>query len=346
MKKYKVIVWGLGSVGRYAIKMIQQKKSLELVGAIDVDPNKVGKDSGELFGFAPTGVVVSSDVDAVLAMDADVVLVYLPNMRDKGNMRPTGFTPNAENICKALRAKKNVLTTLPIYHMHKTAPLLYKMVNDCALENGVTYVQQGIFPGLFNPYMPVVFASMVGKVDKLIVNGGQDDAFNTSPWVQVFGYGKKPEEFNGDVIKDIITSYYGPTVMEIADRCGIAYDTYEEEHKMFMSEKKLTPPCGEVMPGTIQAHEFIMRCMRDGEEVTGFHFVHKVCHDEHPVPHMEDSYVITGEPNMKITVEGMIPGEESFATSTAPSINLIPQCVEAKPGFMDALDLPASKPTF
>lgn len=33
MKKYKVIVWGLGSVGRYAVKMIQSKKSLELVCA-------------------------------------------------------------------------------------------------------------------------------------------------------------------------------------------------------------------------------------------------------------------------------------------------------------------------
>ncbi|EDS05712.1 hypothetical protein CLOSCI_03080 [[Clostridium] scindens ATCC 35704] len=33
MKKYKVIVWGLGSVGRYAVIMIQSKKSLELVCA-------------------------------------------------------------------------------------------------------------------------------------------------------------------------------------------------------------------------------------------------------------------------------------------------------------------------
>ena len=47
MKKYKVIVWGLGSVGRYAVKMIQSKKSLELVGAVDVDPKKVGKTRGK-----------------------------------------------------------------------------------------------------------------------------------------------------------------------------------------------------------------------------------------------------------------------------------------------------------
>lgn len=297
-----------------------------------------------MFGFGKAGVIVSDDIDGILALDADVVLIYLPNMRDPGNFRPDGFTPNAENICKALRAKKNVLSPLPVYHMHKTAPKLYEMVNNCALENNVTYVQQGVFPGLFNPYLPVVVASLAGKVTNVIVNGGQDDAFNTSPWVKVFGYGEDATQFNGDLIKNIITSYYGPTVMKIADYCGLEYDTYEEEHRMFTAEKDLHPPCGFVKAGTISAHEFIMRCMKDGEEVTGFHFIHKVCHEEHPNPPMSDSYIITGEPNLKVTIEGLIPGVESFATSAAPSINLIPQCVEAAPGFLNALDLPASKP--
>ena len=258
MKKYKVIVWGLGSVGRYAVKMIQSKKSLELVGAVDVDPKKVGKDAGEIFGFDKANVIVSDDIDEVLKQEADVVLIYLPNMRDEGNLRPTGFTPNARNICKALSANKNVLTTLPVYNMKETAPQLYDMVNNCALEHGVTYIQQGIFPGLFNSYLPVVVSSMAGRIDKLIVTGGQDDSYNTSPWVQVFGYGKDPKDFNGDVIKDIITSYYGPTVMEIARRCGIEYDDYVEEHRLFTSKMELNPPCGKVMPGTISAHEFIM----------------------------------------------------------------------------------------
>ena len=198
--------------------------------------------------------------------------------------------------------------------------------------------------GVGNPYLPVVFASMAGKVDKVIVTGGQDDSFNTSPWVQVFGYGKDPASFNADIIKNIITSYYGPAVMEIADRCRIEYDEYVEEHKTYTSEMELDPPCGKVMPGTISAHEFIMSCKKDGEEVTGFHFIHKVCHEQQPYPPMQDSYIIYGEPDLKVTIEGMIPEKESFATSTAPSVNLIPLCVEAEPGWTDALDLPASKP--
>lgn len=344
MRKYRVIIWGLGSVGRYAVKMIQQKKSLELVGAIDVNPAKVGRDAGEVFGFPETGVIISDDIDGVLNMDADVVLVYLPTVRDRGNMRPSGFTPLAESICRALRARKNVLTPLPIYHVHKTAPKLYEMVNQCALENEVTYVQQGIFPGLFNPYLPVVLSSMAGRVDRVIVTGGEDDSRNTSPWVRVFGYGKDPAAFNSTRIKDIITSYYGPAVMEIADRLGIEYDEYVEDHELFTAEVEMNPPCGQVKPGTISAHGFYMRCLKNGKEVTGFHFIHKVCHDLQATPPYADTIRIEGEPNINVTIKGMLSSVEPFASSAAPSVNLIPQCVEAEPGFVDALDLPASKP--
>jgi hypothetical protein len=109
MKRYKVIVWGLGNVGRAAVRMIMEKESLSLVGVIDVDPNKIGKDAGELFGFGKTGVLVSSDTDKVFAMDADVILDYTPLVRDEKG----GFTPSAVEICRALKTKKTVSLICP-----------------------------------------------------------------------------------------------------------------------------------------------------------------------------------------------------------------------------------------
>lgn len=344
MKQYKVIIWGLGNVGRYVTKMIAQTQSLKLVGVVDTDPAKVGKDVGEIFGFGKMGVEVSDDIDATLKMEADIVLDYLPSMRDEGVTRPTGYTPNAENICLALKAKKNVLTTLPMYHLHKVAPKLYDMIHSCALENGVTFTQQGIFPGLFNPYLPLVFSSMTGGLKKIVVNGGQDDAFNTSPWVKVFGYGLEPKDFNGQFLKEIITSYYGSTAKVIADYAGIEYDDYKESHEIYTADTELNPPCGQVMPDTISAHKFSMQCLKDGEEVTAFHFIHKVCDDIQKTPAMSDSYHIEGDIVLDIDIKGMIPENEPYASSGAPGVNLIPQVVEAAPGIMDAINLPASKP--
>jgi hypothetical protein len=36
----------------------------------------------------------------------------------------------------------------------------------------------------------------------------------------------------------------------------------------------------------------------------------------------------------------MMPLDDSYVTSAAPSVNIIPQVVEAEPGFKHALDLP------
>ena len=219
------------------------------------------------------------------------------------------------------------------------------MIHTCALENGVTYVQQGIFPGLYSPYLPVVLASMAGRVDSVVVTGGEDDSYNFSPWVKMFGYGKDPAAFDSQALKDMITSYYGPATMQIADRVGLKYDQYVEDHEIFTAATELNPrSIGLVKPGTISAHHFKMRCLKDGKEVTGFHFTHKVCHKLQPQPPIEDKIIITGEPNLTVSIKGMLSPIEPFASSAAPSVNLIPQCVEAKPGFVNALDLPASKP--
>ena len=55
MKQYKVIVWGLGNVGRAAVRMIGERQSVKLVAAVDTDPAKVGKDAAGLFGFPEIG---------------------------------------------------------------------------------------------------------------------------------------------------------------------------------------------------------------------------------------------------------------------------------------------------
>ena len=67
---YKVIQWATGGVGRAAISNIAAHPELELVGCWVSSPEKEGRDAGELSGIAPLGVQASSDVEALIAMDA------------------------------------------------------------------------------------------------------------------------------------------------------------------------------------------------------------------------------------------------------------------------------------
>jgi hypothetical protein len=341
MKKYKVIVWGLGNVGRAAIRMIMDKESLSLVGVIDVDPNKIGKDAGELFGFGKTGVLVSSDTDKVFATEADVILDYTPLVRDEKG----GFTPSAVEICRALKAKKNVITTLPIYYSRVLSPDLFKMIDNCARENGVTYLPSGLLPGAYASYIPMVISSIMGRVDKIVVESGEDDQHNNSGWVKVFGYGVDPNKFPKDRLKAGIVSYYGSAVYEMGDRLGFKFEEFKNTHEVFSAPQDLNPIFGTVKKGTICGHRFTMSGLVKGEEKVTLRYVHKICDDIISEPGVNNKIHIEGLPgNMDVEIKGMMPLDESYVTSAAPTINIIPAVVEAAPGYCQAMDLPVTVP--
>ena len=58
----RVIVWGIGNVGRAALRTVVSTPALELAGVIVANPAKVGRDAGELCGLPPQGVVATDDV--------------------------------------------------------------------------------------------------------------------------------------------------------------------------------------------------------------------------------------------------------------------------------------------
>ncbi|PRC45814.1 hypothetical protein C6A85_93260, partial [Mycobacterium sp. ITM-2017-0098] len=75
---YRVIQWGTGAVGSEMIAAIlDHRDDLELVGARVYSDDKHGADVGALVGRDPIGVAATTDVDAILALDADCVL-YTP----------------------------------------------------------------------------------------------------------------------------------------------------------------------------------------------------------------------------------------------------------------------------
>ena len=52
--KIRVVIWGLGVMGSGIAKMVLSKKGFTIVGAIDIDPNKLGKKLYEVLGLEAT----------------------------------------------------------------------------------------------------------------------------------------------------------------------------------------------------------------------------------------------------------------------------------------------------
>ena len=247
---------------------------------------------------------------------------------------------NVDEICQALAAGKNVTTTTLTYYAHKTAPAFYEKIDRIAKENGVTYVQQGIYPGLYTPYITTVLGMLGGRIDQVIVYGGEDDYYNVSSWTKSFGFGKNPDEIDTAYMENFIFSYYGPTVMEVADRLGLECDEYSCVNEPLLAEVEMDTPHGKIMPGTVSGHILTMCVKKDGKEVSGFHFVHKVHDKMQPLPSRKMRIEFKGELNNVIEFSSVFAKPDVFLTSASPNINLIPQLVKAEPGFLNALDLP------
>ncbi len=96
---YRVIQWASGGVGRAAMQAVIDHPDLELVGCWVHSADKEGVDLGTLFGGDPIGVTATTDVDALLATDADCV-VYSPIFAD----------PSV--VTRILESGKNVVTPL------------------------------------------------------------------------------------------------------------------------------------------------------------------------------------------------------------------------------------------
>ena len=93
----RVIQWATGSIGTHAIPAILEDPNLELVGVWVHSEAKDGRDAGEIIGIGPIGVKATRDIDALLALDADLVL-YAP------------LLANVPEICRLLEAGLNVIT--------------------------------------------------------------------------------------------------------------------------------------------------------------------------------------------------------------------------------------------
>ena len=76
-KKTRVVQYGTGKMSVYTMRYVYEKGG-EVVGAVDVNPDVIGKDIGEVMGTETKGIKVVSMQDAekmLLETQPDIVIV-------------------------------------------------------------------------------------------------------------------------------------------------------------------------------------------------------------------------------------------------------------------------------
>jgi 4-hydroxy-tetrahydrodipicolinate reductase len=344
---YKVILWGTGFVGKMVIGELLQNPEYELVGVIGHFPEEIGRDVGELIGADPVGLESSGDVDAVLSRHADAVAYYGPTAEFAQE--------NIENICKALRAGKNVVSTAMtpwVYHKARHCPQSQvRPVEEACREAGVTCFTTGIDPGFMNDIVPLTLMGVCGRVDGVRIQELQDYSMYTGSTAGM-ALGVPMEKTGILENSDVLIYAWGPTIYMIADAVGAELEKVDTTYEKWATPERIEYVKGVIEPGNCAAVHFEIRGWVSGRPAIVIEHVNRIGNAAAPYwprSKMEenDSYriMIQGSPN--ISMEAAFRGEKDDDPSSGGcmatgmrAIHSIPAVCAAEPGMVSALDLP------
>lgn len=234
-EKYKVIVWGPGKMGSYAMHYFLTNDAYELVGVKGFAENEIDVDAGEFLGLEPCGVIMTNDDDALLALDADVVLF---TRREDPN-----WGTDAE-IVKILESGKNVVTTLP-YHNLKAwrEPEVAAQIENACLKNNVTFYAGGVDPDIISDRMLLSMAGACSDIKEAIITEVWDVSNGAKPNLQFLGYGKTVEEAKkNEKLFASSVNFQKSVVYTAEEDFGVKFDRVVESHEFHVAEEDITEP--------------------------------------------------------------------------------------------------------
>jgi 4-hydroxy-tetrahydrodipicolinate reductase len=148
----KVVVCYTGGVGSQALRLLAADPGMEIVGVLVHHEDKKGKDVGDIVGIPPIGLATTRDVDALIALRADVMLWH-------------GLTWEPALIARFLEAGTNVYSSMGGWYLQTEAE--YPIIADACARGNSTFIAGGNIPGLVSDVLPLFASGYAGQVRKI-----------------------------------------------------------------------------------------------------------------------------------------------------------------------------------
>jgi hypothetical protein len=325
-KKIRVVQYGVGPIGASIIRLMRQKNSLEIVGAIDKDPAKAGRDLGEVVGApdAPWGVPILPVAQSALETPADIVV----------HSTSSYLTSVVDQLLECIAAGCCVVSTCEelAYPFHKH-PELSKKLDTAAVEEGVALVGTGVNPGFVMDKLALTLSAVAQRIDWVSAVRIVDASKRRLPLQKKIGAGMTPDEFRTQVEAGIIKHHGLPeSIAMVADGLGFTVDNISETIEPVIAEESIKTEFLEVAPGQVAGVHQIARGTTAGKEKI-FMELKMYVGARHPA----DTIVLKGDPHLTLTIPGGTHGDVATA---AVVVNAIPAILAANAGLRTSRDLP------
>lgn len=326
MNRIRVAQFGLGPIGQACVRAFVEKPAIELVGGIDTDPNKVGKDLGEVSGVKNgLGVVVRGDAEAALAEWRPQVVVHTT----------LSFLDRVEDQLRAIiRAGAHVVSsTEELFYPYPRDPSFCERIDGLAREHGVAVVATGVNPGFSMDILPLCLTGVCTDVKKIVATRVVDAGKRRLPLQNKVGAGITRKEFR-DRLASGTFGHIGlrESALAVMDAMGWPANEIKERISAVIARKRVRTPFRTVEAGRVAGLRQIMRVKSAGKERLVLELQMYVGAKK---PH--DSVEITGSPPLSMRIESGIFGDTA---TIGALVNTIPKIMNARPGLRTMVELP------
>lgn len=326
--KLKVIQYGLGPIGCGTAKAVMEHPGMDLVGAVDIDPQKLGLDVGSVLGQPNTGVIVRPTLEQVLTeTKADVAL------HCTGSKLPAV----SGQILELLNARLHVISTCEeLSWPWQRYPELAESIDQAARRVGKVVTGTGVNPGFAMDLLPLVLSNATLGVRSVKVHRVLDAGKRRGPLQQKVGAGMTEENFM-ELAREAKNGHAGfiESVAMLGAGLGWKLDEISQEILPMLAEKEYSTDFVHIEPGQVTGIDQYARGYIRGREAITLHLQMYV-----GAPESFDKINLEGYPSLELLIPGGIPGDKGTVCSTITTV--LRAVRSGKTGFVAVKDLPAS----
>lgn len=345
----RVVAWSTGTVGRHAIAGIDARPDLELVGVWVSNPDKVGRDTGELAGLGRSlGVRATNDRQALYDLAPDAI-VHTAMTDDR-------VFEALDDLVEMVEHGINVVSSGPVLLTFPAGLGLDEYVDRieaAGRRTGASVHVNGIDPGFANDVLPLAMTSLSRRIDLVRVSEIADYSTYDQRVVmqEIFGFGRPMDEVAMLWQPGILTTAWGPVVRHIADGLDLELDPDLVEHvERRPAERDLAAASVDVAAGTMGAVRFQVTGTVGGEPRVVLDHVTRLDPGQAPdwptPPEGGGCYRVEVEGDPVLRVDLVHHGEEGdhnvsgMVTTAMRLVNAVEAVCAAPGGLVLARDLP------
>jgi 4-hydroxy-tetrahydrodipicolinate reductase len=327
----RIVQYGLGPIGQATAEtVIEKSDAMTLVGALDIDPDKVGRDVADVIGdgVPTTNVPVSDDADEILAtQNPDVVLHTTTSFLD-------GVT---DQLVQCARAGAHVVSsTEELSFPYERSPEASDHLDRVAQEEGVVIVGTGVNPGYAMDTLPLMATGVCTDVQAVRVERVVNASERRQPLQEKVGAGITTEAFEEKKAGGKF-GHIGlrESLLMLADGLGWALDGVEEDLQPVHADTAVDTGFRKVQSGEVAGIHHSVTGRIGGEPQLTLDLKMFVGADE-----SYDAVTVEGEPPINLRFQGGIFGDTA---TVGMLVNTVPLAANAQPGLKTMADLPVPR---